>query len=398
MEERPALDASALKENVLKSSVACFYEEGFAKARISDICKRANIAVGTFYGQFPGKKEVLDEIFREMGKMVVNLTAKPVKPSSVEGKTRVFLERYFSFVAENIADYQVLREVEFISGDAGRKFYEDWVDSLCGYFSEINPKRREKFVFILIGAATFVAAVRLIWKKETHIPGKDIRDMAKLLVNGIKGDTSPIERKELSRISRLKVRVGLVTKMRRRKAALLSKAESAFGKDGYTAASVSQICRQADIGIGTFYSFFGSKENTFRELTLSLRDELASYAYAYADGAKNRSEIEARSIVAFFRFIEKHPCGYRILREAEFVDIDLARDYYLGLHREYEERIIDLAQPGEFTTNNVNLLALCLMGIGHILGMKYILWERTKVDDRLLFGLLETVLFGAGQE
>ncbi|MGH8562046.1 MAG: TetR/AcrR family transcriptional regulator, partial [Nevskiales bacterium] len=50
------------------------------------------------------------------------------------------------------------------------------------------------------------------------------------------------------------------------RARLLDAAEQEFGRRGFHNASITDITRAADVGQGTFYLYFQSKEDIFREL------------------------------------------------------------------------------------------------------------------------------------
>ncbi len=79
-------------------------------------------------------------------------------------------------------------------------------------------------------------------------------------------------------LERIDVQMGLREKKKREaKARILKAAESIFVKDGYSKATTARIAREAEVGEGTIYNYFGSKsdiliaifQNTFEdELTL----------------------------------------------------------------------------------------------------------------------------------
>jgi AcrR family transcriptional regulator len=47
------------REQLLDAAVACFADQGYAAAKVSDIVQRAGVAQGTFYLYFKSKREVL---------------------------------------------------------------------------------------------------------------------------------------------------------------------------------------------------------------------------------------------------------------------------------------------------------------------------------------------------
>ena len=174
---------------------------------------------------------------------------------------------------------------------------------------------------------------------------------------------------------------------------MLAAAEEVFGRCGYNGARVSEIAKKAGFAAGTFYLFFSSKEEALEKVVTRMRDCLVTKAARYSAGAGSRLETEAMAFRALFDFIREHPYGYRIMREAEFTDSKLADAYYGYILRNYSAQLKKAARPGEFTLEDHGLLALALMGMGHMLGMKRVLWGgfRGMDEEELLRTIFEGI-------
>jgi AcrR family transcriptional regulator len=59
------------------------------------------------------------------------------------------------------------------------------------------------------------------------------------------------------------------------RAKLLRAARTVFERDGFIEARISDIAKSAGVSHGTFYTYFSSKEEIFRELVTELQSELA---------------------------------------------------------------------------------------------------------------------------
>lgn len=70
------------KELVYKAALELMEEKGYRGATIRDICKRANVSVGTFYSYFDTKSDVIREIYLSGDKFFL----ESVTPE-LEGKT-----------------------------------------------------------------------------------------------------------------------------------------------------------------------------------------------------------------------------------------------------------------------------------------------------------------------
>lgn len=99
---------------------------------------------------------------------------------------------------------------------------------------------------------------------------------------------------------------------------LLASAEIEFGSKGFPAASVSSITQRADVGQGTFYLYFHSKEQVFATLVRNINAEQCSEIAALATGVE--TEADRAVVRMLLDFVAQSPGRHRILTEAQFVD------------------------------------------------------------------------------
>jgi AcrR family transcriptional regulator len=164
---------------------------------------------------------------------------------------------------------------------------------------------------------------------------------------------------------------------------LLEAAERIFAELGYHDASIVKITEAAGVGQGTFYLYFPSKQEVFDEVVLDLNSRVrAAMTEAAAEGA-TRAEQELLGFAAFFRFTAEHPALYRIIRQAEFVSPETLQTHYERLLRPYAAALEQAMAAGQAAPGDPEVLAWSLMGIGELVGMRWILWngERGMPDD-----------------
>jgi AcrR family transcriptional regulator len=106
---------------------------------------------------------------------------------------------------------------------------------------------------------------------------------------------------------------------RRTRDKLLEAAEIEFGDKGYHEAGISGITYRAGVALGTFYTYFASKEEIFRALVRFMSQRIREWVAERAAGAPDRLEAERRGIEAFIEFVRQHKSIYRIIPEAGFV-------------------------------------------------------------------------------
>ena len=87
---------------------------------------------------------------------------------------------------------------------------------------------------------------------------------------------------------------------------------------------------------GSFYSYFGSKAEIFAAVVRAINTDLRrsmKVAVDHADGGQRAKE--RASFRAYFDMLSKRPWIDRIVRESEFIDPSLFREYYEHLTRGY---------------------------------------------------------------
>lgn len=175
---------------------------------------------------------------------------------------------------------------------------------------------------------------------------------------------------------------------------LLAQAERLFGERGYRRTTVAMVCASAGIATGSFYAHFDSKAEIFaavvRGINADLRRAMAA-ALQHADG--NQRARERAAFRAYFDLIGRRPWIFRILREAEFVDPSLFREYYERLVRGYASGVRAAQLAGEIDVRyDAEVIAFVYTGLGHFVGMRWAEWTAGgRVPDEV-FDDLMTVL------
>jgi AcrR family transcriptional regulator len=164
-------------------------------------------------------------------------------------------------------------------------------------------------------------------------------------------------------------RRGLDTRRR-----LLDAAEQVFGEHGYHDASMVKITEAAGVAQGTFYLYFDSKKAVFDELVRDLNQRVRHAMKEGSTRGRTRLEAELLGFRAYFRFTAEHPALYRIIRQAEFVSPEMLHYHYERLSRGYVEALGEAVEAGEVGVLDPEVTAWALMGLGELIGMRWILW------------------------
>lgn len=163
---------------------------------------------------------------------------------------------------------------------------------------------------------------------------------------------------------------------------LLTAAEAVFAESGYHEASIVKITERAGVGLGTFYLYFESKQVIFEALVIDLNRRVRHSMTEAMRGASTRLEAERAGFSGFFRFTAAHPALYRVVREAEFVSPATLRLHYTRIVEGYEAGLRAAQAADEIDVElDPTTTAWALMGIGELIGMRFLLWERDEAGN-----------------
>lgn len=162
---------------------------------------------------------------------------------------------------------------------------------------------------------------------------------------------------------------------------LLDAAAVEFGEKGFHEASVSSITRRAGVALGSFYTYFDSKDALFRALVADMSQAVRTSARSALREGMGALEIERAALAAFLRFAAEHKEIYRIIDEAEFVDPASYRAHYETIAARFAERLERGAAGGELREGLGELEAWAMMGINVFVGLRYVVWGRAGEAD-----------------
>jgi len=175
---------------------------------------------------------------------------------------------------------------------------------------------------------------------------------------------------------------------------LLDAAASEFGERGFHDASISGITQRAGVALGTFYTYFESKEQMFRALVDHMgRLTRASIAARVAD-APDRLTAERLGLEAFIEFARAHKDLYRIVMEAQFVAEDAYREYYRVFSEAYMRNLIQAGMRGEIRPGQEEERAWALLGMSVFLGLRYGVWSEDRPVGEIAAAAADLIAHG----
>lgn len=178
---------------------------------------------------------------------------------------------------------------------------------------------------------------------------------------------------------------------------LLTAAEELFGERSYHRTTVADICARAGMATGSFYSYFESKAEIFAAVVRAINEDLRGamrHALEHTEGGQRARE--RASFRAYFDMLSQRPWIDRIVRESEFIDPGLFREYYEHLTRGYARgvRAAQLAREVD-AQYDPEVIAFAYTGIGNFVGMRWADWTAGgRVPEDVLDDVLELLARG----
>ena len=175
---------------------------------------------------------------------------------------------------------------------------------------------------------------------------------------------------------------------------ILDAARDEFGEQGFSASSIVGITQRAGVALGTFYTYFDSKEAVFQALVRDMSGQVRDYVAPAFKDATDALDGERRALESFLNFARTHRDVYRIIDEAEFVEPAAYREHYETTASRIAARFKAARDKGEIAQDlsdrDLDILAWASMGANVFLGLKFEVWSSAdakhiaEVTNRLL--------------
>lgn len=173
-------------------------------------------------------------------------------------------------------------------------------------------------------------------------------------------------------------------------------AEELFSEKGYYDTGIVDIVSKAGIAQGTFYIYFNDKKSVFVYLINKLGKELKNSIRTNIKISKGRYDEEYMGIKTFLSFVGEHIGLFKIVWQAQFVDMDLFKEYYESFSKGYVKGIKKAQAEGEMNDIDPVILSYCLIGIANFTALKFIEFDhRDNSYDEVVEEVMKFIKNGA---
>jgi AcrR family transcriptional regulator len=186
---------------------------------------------------------------------------------------------------------------------------------------------------------------------------------------------------------------------RRKKTArdLLEGARKVIAKEGYHKTKIADIARAANVGVGTFYLYYPTKQAIFLELVEDTMRRLKAELDSVRDRATDPAALRYESSATFLRFAQENRELFRIVfgHGADFHK--LVRKAQGMFVRDVIENLQTGIQAGVFRPHQTEIVAHAIIG----LSVQVVTWwlenEDTPIEE-IRDTVMELVLHGIASD
>lgn len=161
------------RQRLLEAAEVVFGEQGFERASIVAITRRAGVAQGTFYLYFSDKKAVFVELVHELSRAL----RREIAAAVVGCADRLAIERsgfqaFFRFACSHRNLYKIVRQAEFVDEEVFRWYYRrmaaGYALGLARAMGDEQSRRVdcECLAYCLMGIGDFLGMRWALWEGQ----------------------------------------------------------------------------------------------------------------------------------------------------------------------------------------------------------------------------------------
>ncbi|MCL6586684.1 MAG: TetR/AcrR family transcriptional regulator [Anoxybacillus sp.] len=149
-----------------------------------------------------------------------------------------------------------------------------------------------------------------------------------------------------------------------RKKQIMEAATKSFSLFGYKATTMEQVAKLANVGKGTIYTFFHSKEELLDEIITSLISEIKEAAEEAIDPSRSFFENVHRALYRILAFRKQHQLTMKLLQEVRDIGTPTVQEVMKKLDRAVlayiRDKIEQAMQKGEIRTCDPEITAFLM--------------------------------------
>jgi AcrR family transcriptional regulator len=379
--------AAHLQQALIESAIQSAGSVGFSCSSVSRITEAAGVAQGTLYSYWGSQQQLLNELLPIEGARLLQALGEHSPPSDnfFEEERRRF-RRLLAYLEERPFILRLLIEAEVATPDAffqymgkiGERYTAVFkVAQKAGEMRSITARESQVLAETLAGCRAHIA-LHLLGVRErdpAHLAAQEdaaVEAYVKFLRFGLGGAQlatfsprrrlgAPVRRRAVSPGSHIR--------------ALALEAAGPQAASGFNDILVKEVASRAGISIGTFYSYFGGRDQFLSELLVYARRHLTAHVARATADSQSFVALETRSFQAFFAAVSKKPWLTRLAAEAAVWKPMEYSHHFAVISRDYRRRMVKAKGQGEltqYTVGEIEYLSVIFTAARRFLGTRFL--------------------------
>ena len=371
--ERTATRASSTHDKLVASALDLFAHEWYETVSVAEICRHAGLSNGIFYRYFPDKQTLFIELL-EQYLSIISTQLEKLGGETIDERLEQFVDIVIDHIRRDRSLVSVYREGQYRFPEYERRLRRIYTAAAERVFG--REMSEAEYLYVVAGVR--FCGIRHILNGSPI----DKRLLKRIILHGAfprpgEGRKGPALTEELFVSDDAVKRLPPDEDNSRNR--LIESGIGLFGTKGFYNVNVYDIAREAGFSVGSFYLYFPTKEAFLSEIVRLIGRRTRRFITQNLSPERRRLEQELQGIDLFLGYFRQHLEYYSIVREAEFVVNDEARDYYDRFVAGYLD---DLQEAEATTSRQKSVLANALLGISHYFGIE-VFFADTISDPRM---------------
>lgn len=355
------------KEKIVEAAIELFYETPYGEVSLLQISKNAQVSNGIIYKYFKNKEELFQYLLEIISERIEK------KLENILGETKE--EKLKSYIRLNVEITQEERKLIKIFREGQYKFiqYEKRIKkAYLKKLEEIFERKLNEFETIYV-----LGSIRFINISYNSRGMKyDIDFLVKIIFNGFTKNCTD----NLDEIYNANLYKRTILNSDNFKHKFLEKGQKLFGLNEYHDVKIKDITEKLDCSIGLFYSFFSSKDIFLIEIVEKLKNEILFLIKDNYSEEFNINKLHTMYLYIFIEFYKNESYKYKLLRDIEFINLDVYMDYLNKIEKLY----IDTLERSSFSISERRVIANLILGVQHYIGIDMFFTKEINDIDKLL--------------
>jgi AcrR family transcriptional regulator len=348
---------AATRERLLESALELFSRRWYETVSVAEICRHSGLSNGVFYRHFRGKEPIFKQLSERFLESFRRDLAEVSGPTVSDRLSR-FLEIVMGAGSRYRRSITVFREGQYRFPEYEQKLRAVYLEAL----GRIYGREVSESEYLYVTSGMRFVTIRLLYDPQGAAPPNPAQKQAvrRMIEEGV--FRLPV--RDPTRIFVRSPRKPEERERDRTRDRLIEAGIALFGDQGFYNVNVYEVAREAGFSVGTFYLHFPSKESFLSEIVALIGRRTRRFITINLDPGLNRLETELQGMQLFLSHFARNRNYYEIVREAEFVVKEAARQYYDRFEQGYLQGLRDTREADPRTVANA------LLGLSHYLGIE----------------------------